>query len=77
MAERMIMATVLDEKIEAAATKKDTYLESLKASIEMCELVLEHPEAFEHEQLEKARKVLKETQENVAKREAIPFEQRL
>lgn len=55
----------------------DEYLEGLRSTLELCDLVLQNEHAFSTEQIEKARKLKKDTQVNIEKREAIPFEKRI
>ena len=54
----------LDEKIKL----EDSYLESLYAQKEACELVLDQPWNFNVDTVYKAEKTLAETQENIEKR---------
>lgn len=63
---------MLDEKIkDAAASKKDTYLESLYETIEMCDLVIQNAQVFSSDRVLQAQKLRKETEENIRKREAV------
>lgn len=54
----------LNEKILNA----DSYLESLYAQKEACDLVLQNSQVFGSERVQKAEKTLAETQENIEKR---------
>lgn len=62
---------MLNEKIKEAASKKDTYLESLYSTIEMCDLVIQNAQVFANDRVEQARKLRRETEENIRKREAV------
>lgn len=57
--------------------KEDLYLKSLYNTLEMCDLVLQNSQVLPDEQVVKAQKLRKETQESIQKREAIPVEKRL
>lgn len=62
----------IDQKIsEASSRVKDTYLESLQATLEMCDIVLQNKAAFPADQIAKTKKLKKETLENIKKRESI------
>lgn len=73
--------TPLMDQIDAAADRrqnqKDSYLESLRTTMEMCDMILNSRHAFPADQVAKAEKLKIETLENIRKREAIPFERRL
>ena len=56
---------------------KDTYLESLYSTLEMCDLVLQNRTSFTVDRVERVEKLRQETQEWIRKREAIPSEQRI
>lgn len=55
----------------------DEYLVGLYSTIEICDFVLQNEAVMTQEQIEKARKLKEETKINIAKRESIPFEQRI
>lgn len=57
--------------------EKDTYLESLYTTLEMCDLVLQNKSKFPKEQVERAEQIKLETEGFIKKRESIPMEQRL
>lgn len=70
----------INEMIKDAATKKDkkdTYLEGLYDTLEICDLVLQNSQVFSDEKVLKAQALRRETVENIKKREAIPFDRRL
>ena len=69
----------LDTKMADAAerTTKDTYLESLLATLEACDLVLQNKTAFSEQQIARAEQLRAEAQKNIEKRLAIPMERRL
>lgn len=68
-----------DERIKDASGRvgKDTYLESLYSTLEVCDMVLQNSQTFSQEHIQKAQKLRKETQEYIHKREAIPVERRI
>lgn len=57
--------------------QKDTYLQSLHSTIEVCDLVLQNKGAFTQEQIQKAEQLKKETEKNIQARESIPLDKRL
>lgn len=68
----------VDKKIENAKKEvKDTYLESMYATIETCDLVIQNSQIFSDDKVLKAKKLREETLGYIKKREAIPMEQRL
>lgn len=72
--------TTINDKINDAAVRtsaKDTYLEGLYNTLELCDIVLQNSQVLPEEHVLKAQKLRRETMENIRKREAIPAERRL
>lgn len=69
--ERAEFLKPIDKKIKDAETKRDTYLESLRETIEVCDLVIQNAQVFSNDRVLQAQKLRKETEENIRKREAV------
>lgn len=66
----------LDEKICNAAEKKDSYIESQQATLDVCEMVINNRHAFPADQVAKAEKLKAETLDRIRMREKILAEGR-
>lgn len=69
----------LIDQINAATDRrqKDSYLKSLQATLDVCDMIMNNRHAFPTDQVAKAEKLKMETLENIRKRESIPFERRM
>lgn len=66
------MAETINEKIKnAAEEKKDSYLESQYATLELCELAIQNKAVLSDEHVAKAEKLKEETIKNIKLRESI------
>lgn len=61
----------LVDRIHDAASKKDGYIESQLATLDVCDLVLDNRFAFPADQVAKAEKLKAETLDRIQKREKI------
>lgn len=67
----------LDERLRDAADWKDSYLEGLQATLDVCNMVINNHFAFPADQVKKAEKLKGETLKNIQKREGILLDRRV
>lgn len=58
----------LDQQIREADKKKDTYLQSLQDTVEMCDLVIQNRQVLGEDKVQQAIKLKAETEERIQKR---------
>lgn len=67
----------LADRIHDAAERKDSYIESQRATLDVCNMVINNRHVFPADQVQKAEKLKTETLERIQMREKILAEGRL